>query len=68
MLQAPVFDCLAFDPFSFEQNCLAPSEVNIGGREVFQALVVSPVIVMADELIDLCFEVARQIVVAVSGF
>ena len=63
MLQASVFDCFAFDPFSFEQNGLAAPEVDIGGREVFQALVVSLVIVVADELIDLRFMIAGQIIV-----
>ncbi len=58
MLQAPVLDCFAFDPFSLQQDGLAPSEVDIGRREVFQALVVSLVIVVADELIDLRVKVA----------
>jgi len=38
-------------------------EDHVGRREVFQALVVSAVIVMADELIDLRFKVSRQKVV-----
>ncbi len=57
MLQAPMFDCLSFDPFSLQQDCLPTSEVDVGGREVFQAFVVSPVIVMANEGVDLGFEV-----------
>ena len=63
MPQAPVFDCLAFDPFSLQQNGLATPEVDIGRREVFQALVVSLVIVVADEGVDLGLKVAGQIVV-----
>jgi hypothetical protein len=30
MLQASGFDVVAFDPFSFQQNGLAASEVDIG--------------------------------------
>lgn len=37
--------------------------VDIGGREVVQALGVSPVIVVADEAFDLSLEVAGQVVI-----
>ena len=47
------------DPFSFCQNRLPTSEVNIGRRQVFQALMVSLVIVVIDERLDLLFKVAR---------
>ena len=40
---------LTFDPFSLFQNGLPASEVDIGGREVLQAVVVAPVIVMVDK-------------------
>ena len=46
MLQTPVLDGLSFDPFPFEQDGLAAPEVDIGGREVIQALVVAPVVVV----------------------
>ena len=42
MLQTPVLDGLSFDPFPFQQDGLAAPEVDIGGREVIQALVVVP--------------------------
>ena len=42
---------------------MPPSEVDVGGCEVLQALVVSPVIVVGGELTDLPFEVTRQEVV-----
>ncbi len=58
MLQAPMFDCLSFDPFSFQQDGVTASEVDVGGREVFQALVVSLVIVVRDKGLDLDFEIA----------
>ena len=38
-------------------------EVNIGGREVGDAFVVSQVVVVADEVSDLLFEIAGQIIV-----
>ena len=62
MLQAPMLDSLSFDFLPFDQNGLAAPEVDVGGREVAQALVVTAVIVVLDEGLDLCFEVARQVV------
>ena len=38
-------------------------EVDIGGREVIQALVVAPVVVMLDEGAELYFEIAGQTIV-----
>ena len=38
-------------------------EVDIGGREVIQALVVAPVVVVLDEGAELGFEVTGQIIV-----
>ena len=49
--------------FSFDQNGLAPPEVDVGGRQVGDALVIAPVIVVGDEGLDLGFEIARQVVV-----
>jgi hypothetical protein len=43
MLQAAGLDGLSFDPFSFYQNGFSASEVDIGGRELVEALVVAPV-------------------------
>ena len=42
---------------------LTPAEVDIGGREVLQALVVSAVIVVLDEVANVGFEIAGQVVV-----
>ena len=39
-LQATVWDCLAFDPFAFGEDCLSPSEVDVSRREIGQALVI----------------------------
>jgi hypothetical protein len=52
MQQAAFFDCISFDPFSVEQDGLAPSEVNVGGREIIQALMIALVIVVIDEPAD----------------
>ena len=49
MQQAAVGDGLSFDPFPFDQNGLAPAEVDVGGRQVGDALVISQVIVVGDE-------------------
>jgi hypothetical protein len=32
--QAAIADCLSFDPFAFNQNGLATSEIDVGGRQV----------------------------------
>ena len=56
MLQAPMLDSLSFDFLPFDQNGLAAPEVDVGGREVAQALVVTAVIVVLDEGLDLSFE------------
>ena len=63
MLQALVLDGLSFDPFPFQQDGLAAPEVDIGGREVIQALVVAPVVVVLDEGADLGLEITGQIIV-----
>jgi hypothetical protein len=60
MLQAPLFDGLSLDPFSLQQNGLPAPEVDVGGGEVVEALVLAPVIVVLDEGRDLGFEIAGQ--------
>ena len=63
MQQAPVCDGLSFDPFPFDEDCLAASEADIGRRQVAQALVVTKVIVVAEEGVNLGLEVTGQRVV-----
>src|SRR6476661_8367012 len=63
MVQAPQFDGLSLDPLSLQQNGLAASEVDVGGREIVEALVIAPMIVVLDEGCDLGFEIAWQEVV-----
>jgi len=42
------------------QNGLAPSGIDVGGRQIAEAFVVTAVLVVIDEVADLCFETARQ--------
>jgi len=51
------------DPFSFRQNRLTASEVNIGWGQVFQALMVSLMIVVIDERLDRFFKITGEKVV-----
>ena len=53
MLQATVGDCLALDPFAFEEDGVGSSEVDVGRREIGQALVVSRMVVVRHEGGDL---------------
>ena len=63
VMQASGFDGLAFDPFSLQQDGLATPEVDVGRSEVGDTLVVSQVIVVGDEVADLLFEIAGQVIV-----
>ena len=49
MLQASMLDGLSFDPFSFQEDGFATSEVDVGGCEIFEALVVAPVVVQPSD-------------------
>jgi hypothetical protein len=42
VMQAPGFECFSFDPFPLLQNGFVASEVDVGGCDVAQALVVAP--------------------------
>jgi len=57
VLQAPIFDGLSFDPFALFDDDWSPAEVSAGGSNSVQALVVTLVIVVLDEGLDLGFEV-----------
>ena len=58
IMQTPFRDGPFLDPFSFCQNRLSTSEVNIGRRQILQALVVSLVVVVIDERLDLFFKIS----------
>src|SRR5690606_23186535 len=53
----------AFYPFPFKHDGVAAPEVDVGGCEISDALMVSAVIMMIDEGRDLALEIARQEVV-----
>ena len=57
VLQSSLFDGVAFDPFPFQYDGLASTEVDIGWRQVLQAFVVAAVIVVLDEADDPGLEV-----------
>jgi hypothetical protein len=58
VLQAAVCDGIALDAFSFCEDRLGPTEVDIGRCEVVDALMIADVIVMLDEGADLPLEIA----------
>jgi hypothetical protein len=57
--QAAIGNCLSFDPFPFDQDNLASPEVDVGGRQVADALMVSQMIVIGDEGLGLGFEIEK---------
>ena len=63
VLQAPLFDCLSFDPFSLFDDGLCSAEVCVRRCHIGQALVISAVIIALDEGFDLAFEISGQEVV-----
>ena len=60
MAQAPLEHGFSFDLLSLFQDLLIAPEVDIGGRQVSEALVLALVVVMVDEGGDLPFQVSRQ--------
>ena len=58
MLQATVCDCLALDPFAFEEDGFGPPEVNVSRSEIAEAFVIAGMVVMGHEGGDLAFEIA----------
>ena len=63
MLQSSVFDGVASNPFAFQQDSLASAKVDGGRCQVLQAFVIAAVIVVIDEVRDLGFEIAGQVIV-----
>jgi len=51
VLQATIFDCGSFDPFSLQQDGRTACEVDVGGCKIAKALVISLMVVMLDECI-----------------
>ena len=63
MVAAAVLDGTSFDLLSHVQNALAASEVDVGRREVVEAFVISVMIVVIDEGVDLVSQIAGQVIV-----
>src|SRR5437773_4884429 len=63
MQAASLLDGFSFDLFPPFENGPAAPEVDVSRRQVVQALVVSTVVVVGDELLDALFELCRQVVV-----
>ena len=61
MQQASVGNGLSFDPFPFDEDGLTAPEVDVGRRQVTQALVVAQVIVVSDEGADLSLKGTGQV-------
>jgi len=58
VLQAPMFDGLSFDPFSLLDDGCRPAEVGVGGCHIAQRFVVTLVVVVFGEGLDLGLKVA----------
>ena len=63
MLQAALLDCLFLDFFPFPEYGFVAAEVDVGGCDVVQALVVSLVVVIFDEGPDLALKITGQVVI-----
>ena len=61
--QATVCDCLAFDPFAFEEDGLSAPEVDVSRGKIVEALVIAGMVVVRHEGGDLAFEIAGQVVI-----
>ena len=63
MLQAAFSDCLFLDLLSHLQDLCASSVIDVGGRQIVQALVVTMVVVVIDEGFDLPLQITWQVIV-----
>ena len=63
MLQAALADCLFLDFCPFSDDGFVSPKIDLSWCDVVQALVISLVVVVIDESLDLAFEVAGKIVV-----
>ena len=51
MLQATVCDCLALDPFAFEEDGLSAPEVDVSWGKIVEALVIAGMVVIPKALL-----------------
>ncbi len=57
-----MFDGFSFDAFPPFENDRSFAKVDVGRRQVVEALVISAIVVVRDELADALFELARQMI------
>lgn len=57
VLEAPMFECLSFDPFSSLDDGCSPAEVGVGRCYVVEALVIALVVIVLDERLDLALKI-----------
>ena len=58
-MQAPRFECFSFGPFALFENGFVAAEVDVGGRDIVDALVEPLMVVVIDEGFDLGLKVSR---------
>ena len=63
MKQASILDGLSFNFFALQEDCLPPAEVHVRWRQVLQAFVISLVIIIGDECVDLILKIAGKKVI-----
>ncbi len=63
MLQAADLDCRSLDPFSFHQNGLTASELDVDRREIVETHVVAQMVIVHHKRLDLRLQIAWQKVV-----
>ena len=63
MLQAAFLDCQFLDFLPFSDDGFIAAKVNIGRRDVVEALVVSLIVIIFDESPDLLLQIAWKVVV-----
>jgi hypothetical protein len=55
VMQAPLFDSFAFDPFPLLVDCMCSAEAGIGGRYIVQALLIALMVAEFDERLEPVF-------------
>ena len=63
-MQASVLDGFAFDPFSFQQDGLTASEVDVGRCKIVDALVVAPWVADSPNTVPIATLISRSVTLA----
>ena len=58
-----MLDGSALDALPLQQDSLPPAEIDISRGQIVQALVIAPVVILLDKLLDLSLQRARQIII-----